>query len=154
MARYAKALPYAAIDDLIDYPFQFGEMIRLSAVTHVPVTALNGDVPWVIYCPCSKLATKYLNSDNQVCRFQCSCQCHDAFTLLHLFITVTHTGAIRHCGGLMGEAGMLAGLCAGMDTCYGSCYTHTQVCRCRLVAATAQVQACLQACWESGFAVN
>jgi hypothetical protein len=90
MARYAKALPYAAIDDLIDYPFQFGEMIRLSAVTHVPVTAPNGDVPWVIYCPCSKLAIKYLNSDNQVCRFQCSCQCHDAFTLLHLFITVTH----------------------------------------------------------------
>jgi hypothetical protein len=66
-------MPYTAVNDLMDFPFQFGEMNRLPAVTHVPIAALDGGVPWVTYGPFTKLPTKYPNSDHQVCTFSRSC---------------------------------------------------------------------------------
>jgi hypothetical protein len=65
-------------------------------------------------------------------------RCYSSLTRLWHQLFPLGTGQTERCAALwrvIGEAGMLAGLFAGMDACYGTC-----------CAGAGSVQACLQAC--------
>jgi hypothetical protein len=82
-----------------------------------------------------------------VCCLKCrTTTIHDCGRVGEKVIIQHHSlcNTLAHCGGLIGEAGMLAGLCAGMDACYETCCAGAGLCAGLIAGLLFCVHACCQ----------